>query len=106
VESRDLAALDGLKQNIDEALVTIVFRSLVDEGQVHLFVDIDLLPYALTVDGVVFPDVLVGEGGTVLYQIALDDRVIAEGPAGSVQWNTGMEDGDRYRRVLRRGDRG
>src|ERR1700760_3485712 len=78
IESRDLAGLDRIQKNIDKSLVTIVFSCLVYKRQVHLFMNIYLLPYALAIYGIIFPDMFISEGSTIFYQITLDYSIVTQ----------------------------
>jgi hypothetical protein len=64
--------------------------------------DVDLLPNPLPVNGVILADMLVGQRGAVLYQIALDDGVVTERPPDGIQPDVGIRDDHRgLRRILR-----
>src|ERR1700754_910566 len=96
----DQTILDTIQQDIYKPLVTIIFRCLVDKGEVHFFVYVYLLPDPLTVDGIILADMLVGQGSTILYQITLDDGIVAKGPAGRIELDIRSQDHGWFGRCI------
>src|SRR5664279_4204356 len=76
IKSRYITCMDEVQQYADESLVTVIFRSLINERKIDFFMNVYFTPYTLAINGIVFPDMLVSKRGTILYKLQFDRSII------------------------------
>ncbi len=74
-----ISFFNGIQQDHDKALVAIIAFCFVNKRKVQFFMNIDLAPYSLHISSVVFTDVFIGQGCSILNQVTLDSVVVAQG---------------------------
>src|SRR5205814_3673204 len=100
IKRSDLTALNGIQQNIDESLVSVIAVGFINKWKVHFFVHVDLAPQTLPVYCIILTDVLIRQGSTFFNEITFHCIISAERFADSIQPYLRFKNSNRFHSVL------